>query len=269
MKCEDVELKMIDYLDNSLDDNERAEIEKHIATCERCLDCFNESQKILKIFSGAETQIPDDNLKINFYHMLHDQMKKQDSVNVPATEASIKHLRISSVFLVAAGLALLLAGTFIGILFGARINNRTDAGKIENLQAQINEIRKNEMFSMLNKESSSYRLQGVSYADEMVKADDSVLDALIRVLNTDKNVNVRLAAAFSLSKFTDKRVVCDSLVASLPRQNDPILQITLINILTQIKEKSALRPIQQIINNESTMTAVRNVAEKGAKELML
>lgn len=269
MKCEEAEQKMMDYLDNSLSENERAELEKHISTCERCLDCFNESQKILKMFSVNEPLIPDEKLKINFYHMLHDEIHKQKTAGRQQSEAIIRPLRISRLFLAAAGIALLIAGTFLGILLGPGLRNSSRVNRIDQLQSQIDEIRRNEMFSMLNKESSSYRLQGVSYAEELGGADESVIDALIKVLNTDKNVNVRLAAAFSLSKFTDKRVVCDSLVASLPRQVEPILQITLINILTEIREKSALRPIEQIINSGSTLTEVRKVAEKGAKELML
>ena len=40
MKCEEVEKLMIDYLDNNLEEDIRLEIEKHIETCENCLDEF-------------------------------------------------------------------------------------------------------------------------------------------------------------------------------------------------------------------------------------
>ena len=130
-------------------------------------------------------------------------------------------------------------------------------------------MKRNAMYTMLKEESSSYRLQGVSYAEELGPRDDMIIGTLINILNTDKNTNVRLAAAFSLSKWTDKRIVCDSLVASLPRQTDPILQITLINILVEMREKSALRPIQNLVNDKRTINEVRTIAEKGAKELSL
>jgi hypothetical protein len=77
-----------------------------------------------------------------------------------------------------------------------------------------------------------------------------------------------MAAAYALSKFADQRAVCDSLVKSLSVQSDPILQVTLINILVERKEKSALRPIQQIIGNKSTLKEVRAVAENSLRVLM-
>ena len=77
-----------------------------------------------------------------------------------------------------------------------------------------------------------------------------------------------MAAAYALSKFADRRAVSDSLVKSLSLQNDPILQVTLINILVERKEKSALRPIQEIIANKKTLKEVRAVAENSLRVLI-
>jgi hypothetical protein len=77
-----------------------------------------------------------------------------------------------------------------------------------------------------------------------------------------------MAAAYALAKFSDQRQVCDSLVKSLSLQDDPILQVTLINILVERKEKSALKPIQQIINSDKTLHEVKVVAENGVKQLI-
>ena len=38
MKCEEVELRMIDYLDKNLEESISHEIEKHLESCERCID---------------------------------------------------------------------------------------------------------------------------------------------------------------------------------------------------------------------------------------
>ena len=62
--------------------------------------------------------------------------------------------------------------------------------------------------------------------------------------------------------------VCDSLVKSLSQQTDPILQVALINILAERKVKSALKPIQEIIANKSTLKEVRNVAENSLHVLI-
>src|SRR4030042_773191 len=114
-------------------------------------------------------------------------------------------------------------------------------------------MKKAAMFTMLRDESSSYRIQAVNYADEIETPDENVIEALVKTLNHDKNVNVRMAAAYALAKYAGQQAVCDSLVQSLPLQSDPILQVTLINILVERREKSALKPIQQIITDQNTL----------------
>jgi HEAT repeat protein len=121
---------------------------------------------------------------------------------------------------------------------------------------------------MLKEESSSDRIQAVGYADELESPDQNVIDVLIKTLNTDKNVNVRMAAAYALSKYAVQQPVCDSLVKSLSLQNEPILQITLINILAERKEKSAFKAFQLIINDKSKMKEVRAAAQNGMKMMI-
>jgi hypothetical protein len=77
-----------------------------------------------------------------------------------------------------------------------------------------------------------------------------------------------MAAAYALTKFTGIQSVRDSLVKSLSIQTDPIVQVTLINILVELKEKSALKPIEQIISSDKTIKEVKKVAENGVKLLI-
>lgn len=268
MKCEELEPIMIDYLDGKLDGNRNQEIEKHLETCERCLDELRDIQKMLELISNEEMIKPDDSLKINFYHMLHNEIRKNE-IRENDTNL-IKQIKWydKSVYRIAAGIALLICGTFLGILVNSGINNSGQAKELSQLKSEVNELRKTAMFTMLKDESSTYRIQAVNYADEMDYPDENIINALVETLNNDRNINVRMAAAYALAKFTSRRSVCDSLVESLSLQNDPILQITLINILVDLGEKSALEPIQQIINSDETLEEVKTVAAKGARLLI-
>ena len=268
MKCEEVETKMIDYLDGNLEDREREEIEKHLETCERCLDELRESQGVLNLISNDEMIKPDDSMRINFYHMLHSQIKKNedgDNLTLRKTFAPWYYLNR---YRIAAGIALLICGTFIGLLVRTGFNNSYASKEISQLHSEITELKKATMLTMLKNESSSDRIQAVSYATELDKPDENVIEVLVKTLNHDKNVNVRMAAAYALSKYADQRAVCDYLVKSLSFQTDPILQVTLINILVERKEKSALKPIQQIITDKNTLKEVRAVAENSLRVLI-
>ena len=267
MQCEEVEMKMMDYLDNNLSDEMRNGIEKHLGTCERCLDELRDSQEIFKLISQEEMIKPSDSLRINFYHMLHSEIKKSAVTDLKDIKTSSTRWYRSGSFSIAAGIALLICGTFIGMLLYSGVVKSKSRNELALLHSEVNALKKTALFTMLNEQSSIDRLQAVNYVDDL-EADAPVLDVLFKTLNTDKNVNVRMAAAYALAKFADQQTVVDSLVASLAKQNDPILQVTLINILVERKEHSAIKPIQEIINNESTLIEVKQVAEKGVKMLI-
>jgi HEAT repeats/Putative zinc-finger len=268
MKCEEVELKMIDYLDKNLEESVLQEIEKHLETCERCIDNLRDIQQVLNLISKDEMVKPDDSLRINFYHMLHSEINKIKSGKNLLTRKVQVPWYSHNQYRIAAGIALLVAGTFIGFLLNGRLNNSYASNEVKQLRSEVSDLKKSAMFTMLENESSSDRIQAVSYADQLDKPDQNVVDVLVKTLNTDKNVNVRMAAAFALSRFADQQAVSDSLVKSLSLQDDPILQVTLINILAERKVKSALLPIQKIIANRRTLKEVRAVAENSLRVLI-
>jgi hypothetical protein len=266
MKCEEVDKLMLDYLDKNLDDHLTREIEKHLESCERCLDELKDSQQVLNLISEVEMEKPDDSLRINFYHMLHSEIKKEEIKIAPVKPVVPWFSRRT--YRIAAAVALLITGTFTGMLIHSGINNSYASNEIRQLRSEVSDLKKTAMFTMLQGGSSSERIQAVSYVDDLDKADDNVIDVLVQTLNNDKNVNVRMAAAYALSKFAGQKSVSDSLVKSLSKQSDPILQVTLINILAERKEKGALKPIQDIIANKGTLKEVKAVAENSLRVLI-
>lgn len=268
MKCEEVEAIMIDYLDNILDDEHRKEIENHLGTCERCLEELRDSQEVMQMISKGEIIKPDDSMRINFYHMLHSEIKKSENKSNEAIQKSSIPWYNHTIYRIAAGITLLICGTFLGLIIHTGLINTNNRKELAQLHSEVAALKQTAMFTMLKDESSSDRIQAVNYVNDLESPDIQVIEVLVKTLNHDKNVNVRMAAAYALARFADQRSVCDSLVRSLSFQDDPILQITLINILLERREKSALKPIQQIITNKNTLKEVKAVAERGVSLLL-
>jgi hypothetical protein len=267
MKCEEVDILILDYLENNLDDEQHKGIEKHLESCERCLDVIKESQELMRLITSAEMIKPDESMRINFYHMLHSEIKKSESTYIPSIKNSNPWYSMAQ-YRIAAGIALLLCGTFLGVYIQSGINRSENSSEINQLHSEVIELKKDVFFTMLKTESSSNRIQAVNYADDLENPDAPVIEVLIETLNNDKNVNVRMAAAYALAKFADQNSVRDSLVVSLSKQVDPILQVTLINILVEMKERSAIQQLERIIKDESTLNEVRGVAENGVRQLI-
>ena len=72
------------------------------------------------------------------------------------------------------------------------------------LTHEVGELKEMVMLSLLEKESASDRLRAVSLTSEMNQVSDNVSKALFMTLNSDPNVNVRLAALEALIPFVSQ-----------------------------------------------------------------
>ncbi|MEL7148880.1 MAG: HEAT repeat domain-containing protein, partial [Bacteroidota bacterium] len=91
---------------------------------------------------------------------------------------------------------------------------------------------------------------------------------LVNALNTDKSPNVRIAAANALEKWQNSEYVRSELVNAMEFQNNPIVQITLINMLINMGEKSAIKPFRKIAEDEKVEQLVREQAQIGIEVLI-
>jgi HEAT repeat protein len=99
------------------------------------------------------------------------------------------------------------------------------------------------------------------------RADDDVVDALVKTMNEDKNTNVRLAALDALSKFHQDANVRKALISSLAKQDDPVVQIALIQLMVKMKEKGVLKDLNRIIEDNNTIKPVKDEAYSGILKL--
>ncbi|HEY4326662.1 MAG TPA: HEAT repeat domain-containing protein [Mucilaginibacter sp.] len=133
--------------------------------------------------------------------------------------------------------------------------------KVQNEKKQV-------VFASLNNmESSASRINAVSGAATLKNTGNDVVDALVTTLNTDPSANVRLAALDGLARFYREEYVRKKLVASLKKQQDPLVQIALIELLTRMKESGILTELDKLVNDDKTLQAVKDCAYSGIYRL--
>jgi hypothetical protein len=133
--------------------------------------------------------------------------------------------------------------------------------KIQNAKKQV-------VFASLNDmESSASRINAVSGTSALKNTGNDVVDALVTTLNTDPSANVRLAALDGLARFYREDYVRKKLVASLKKQQDPLVQIALIELLTRMKESAVLSELDKLVNDDKTIQAVKDCAYSGIYRL--
>lgn len=136
------------------------------------------------------------------------------------------------------------------------------------LKEQSASAQRQVMFTGLHDmESAATRVNAASEALKLNNAGNDVIDVLVETLNTDPNANVRLAALDGLAHFYRESYVRKKLIASLKKQQDPLVQIAMINLLTRMKESSVLSELEKIVNDDNTQKPVKDCAYSGILEL--
>lgn len=271
MECHELEPLLIDYLDGALSPAMRSKVDTHLATCAACKTVLEEYRILFRNIEAAPFEKPGPALREKFDIMLQSELNIDATTRIIKEEGTAKvvHLKKPSLFLrVAACVILVAAGVFIGTRLTPGMVQEKNSTEIAGLKNEVKEMKETLLFNLLNDESASERIKGVNYAEEIgSNTDEKIIGAMFNTLNNDKNLNVRLAALYSVAKFAGSQSVRDSLVASLPKQTEPIIQIVLINILTERKESRAIEPIRKILMDKRTMKPVKDIAEKGLRLL--
>ena len=121
--------------------------------------------------------------------------------------------------------------------------------------------------SLLQQQSASERLRGVTWAVQTESSDMEVLGALLRTINTDTNVNVRLAAIDAVRNFASSPVALHGLVQALPKQTSPLVQIALVETLVDLKQIDARPEILSILGAPDLDPTVRERLQAAAGKL--
>lgn len=268
MKCNDVKLLLIDYLDNQLDSNTRGQVEAHIKTCGECSTELKQLQLLQDNIATTQMEQPGPALRHNFLAALQDEeaeLAKQNNVRQMPGKKVISLTIGGLVWRAAAAIIILFTGILIGnkVKFGDGETGGRLAAKPTQKQTEQRKI----LADMLDDESPSQRIEAVNYAEGIAANDQKVISVLLNTLNTDKNANVRVAAVYALEKFSGDKTVLDSLTASLSKQTEPVVQILLIDMLAAKKVTKAVKPMQDIIQNSKTIPQVKDAAAKGLRQL--
>jgi len=261
--CKNIQPLLIDFVDKKLDKYKTELVRKHIETCKTCNDEVDGLVILFDEMNKVENIQPDNSLKVNFTAML--EAEKQNVNKNSGKKEGRKIWFRSPLSQAAAGFTILIAGMMLGWVI------RTDNGsnqEVAALKSEVNSIKDMLILTKLEQPTASERIIAASYLEEMTAPDQTVLAALINTLNTDNNSNVRMAALNALAKFRNEQVVRDALVETLTIQTDPIIQISLINILVSMQETRAVDEMHKIIDNNSTNESVKKLAEKGILTLI-
>lgn len=302
MECGFDKTLLTGWLNGELTEAELAEVDAHLAGCETCRLEATTSKHLWLLMETLPTPEPPSGTLLRFNAMLDEY--KATVEDAPAHTGILTRLKqlftIQPGFAFAYSLLLVVVGVGIGRLLNTPVttspapavattagtntavgattagnntaaSNSADASgdkkQLEELTAQVSEMREMMMKSLLQNPSASERIRGVSYTSEIKTVNPGVIDALLTTLNNDPNVNVRLMTLEALTHYAGDPAVRQGLIASILRQESPLVQAALADVMLKLQERNAIRPFKTLLQQKNLNSLVRTKIETAIARL--
>jgi hypothetical protein len=158
-----------------------------------------------------------------------------------------------------AAMVVFIFGTY---WLGYRVGSHKSEIVQNQMASELQEKNQQVLLASLRDYTGPQKIEAVYSISTTENVSDELIGALVHTMNSDKNTNVRLAAISALSGMMDKNDrVKTELIKSLSVQENPLLQISLIQVLTEKGVKEAKQQIETITNNEKTDESVKAYAK--------
>ena len=285
--------QLLAYLCGELDKGQERIVQEHLNACESCRKEMETINAFWSSLSMLPQEQPSDAMRERFYTMLQDTMDEQ-------TERIPKRKLVSSsagwferffprpVLQFGFALLLVLVGGYAGFKFrqpqaqpasqaqeqqvqqvAVPVQQTTQVDKTELTQLHQEVMAMNRLLtvSLLQQQSASERLKGVSLSYRTEGSDPEITQALLQTLKYDPNVNVRLAALDALLNDREHPSIKTELVKSLPKQSSPLVQIELVDWILQGHEKTSIDVLKKMLNDPDVNKSVKQRIQQGIQGL--
>lgn len=266
MEKERFEQLAMDYLRGEMNEEQKLAFESFLEQNPKNNNDLTEIKRIWIQMDAVKIPEPSEEMDERFFNRLYGEIEKIDTSSKQKTGL----FRGGSSWLtpqLAYGILILLIGLTLGYFLKPNGNGTLPSPEVVSNQ-EATEIREKLVLTLLEQPSANKRLQGVSEANKIEKVDEKVINALLKTLNHDSNVNVRLAAIESLTNYVDNPSVRQGLVQAIPNQESPMVQVTLANLMTALQEKESIEPFRRLLREKELDTTVKKKIESTIESII-
>ncbi len=208
---------------------------------------------------------PGEKMKINFYNKLEEY--KKTIADREERMLSFKNIweelwQPVLVKRLAYAVAIFVFGCLAGYWYTSEMKYKT---QVNTMITEMQDMQKVMMLTLIQQPSPTDRLKAISISNRISNVDDKIIDALLNTLNKDPNENVRLMAVETLYNFADNPKVRIGLIKSITKQESPIVQVTLADVMVLLQEKRSVDELRKLLErnnlNESVESKLKNSIE--------
>ena len=242
----------------------RDRIEWHLQECESCATTYRDIARTLALVGDLDVPERDERYGLEMWQRIRHDLPPQE---VPWFMGLMAWRRFA---LVGAVAVLIMAAFVAGRYWPGPASVSKDALQASNLadlRGELREMREMLTLSLMQQQSATERLRGVSGSVEIDMPGNEIVGALLDTLMHDANVNVRLACVDALRRFSAQDQVRRGTIQALRESSFPLVQIALIDYMVETKDKGAADALQRLSEDSMVNEAVRGRAVWGLQQL--
>ena len=180
----------------------------------------------------------------------------------------LRGLAAAAVLVIGIGIGWFAAGTADGgAPDQARPPQPDSTSEIAAMRSEMRALREMVSLSLMQQQSASERIKGVSWTGQLDRPSGEVVSALLDALMHDPNVNVRLATIDALERFASREDVRRGTIEAVRQQPSPLVQIALIDFMVKTNERESAAMLRRLAQDPQVNNAVRARAAWGLQQL--
>lgn len=253
---------------------------EHLAHCPDCQREFASLSQTLLALDELPIAPTSPELRSRFHAMLEAEQRALTTVGerAPAQQRRFGAAMWRWFLVPLATCALLAIGFSAGTRYGPAPVQPPLAAVDPDTRQELQELRsKIERLETMNQlvaaalqqqqRPAGERLRSVLTSAAHDNPTDLMINELIASLALDSSTNVRLRALEALYPHANREVVRASVVASLPRESNPLVQVAMIDFLAAARDAEAKPALEKMLANELTDQSVREAARHALAQL--
>jgi len=271
MSCERFREQIPECLAGRLESDAREKLIAHLELCSTCRGDMAEMGAVWRGLESMPVPEPDPAMHSRFMEVLEayqagvEQGRTRAVAPLKRSWWTLRWWPARAAWQAALAVVLVAAGG-LGGRYLARPHAASNP-EIAQLQSQVENLRQTVALSMLQDQSSSSRIRGVTYASQIGQPDKQIDQALLFTLSHDANVNVRLRAVDALENLAVRPEIQRAMVDALPLQDSPLVKAAIIDVLAEVNDKAAVPALREIMQDSKTDLAVRQKAAAAVQKL--
>ncbi len=267
METEKFEIWAMEYVSGNLDAPGQNEFEDFLKDHFEFQELFAGIKETWQRLDTLNVPSPSEKMDQQFYGMLQNEIEKAERTTKDSGNKYWTFLESVWRPQLAFGMLLLAIGFGFGYFLNSNDTDMTLNTTVVHTP-ETEEVRQRLVLTLLDQPSANQRLQGINEANKITEVDKKVIEALLRTLVNDPNVNVRLAAIESLTNYLDNATVREGLVQSIVKQDSPIVQVTLADLMVALQERKSIEPFKTLMRIEGLHESVRKKLETSIASIL-